>query len=112
MKIRTGFALAALAAALGLAPDIAAAQRLESMTLANNLGTVLSSEQFCGLEFNQQAIQAFIEKNVKADDMGFAGTLQMMISGHQVENQQMSPSAKTAHCAQIARVAKSYGFIK
>jgi hypothetical protein len=64
------------------------------------LGSVIGSEEFCGLSYDQAAIQSFIEKNVSADDMEFAASLNMMIGGTKVENDQMSPSAKTAHCTQ------------
>lgn len=86
------------------------AQDLESMTLATNLGTVLASEEFCDLSFKQDAIAAYIEKEVAADDMSFPSTLQMMVTGQGYQLQSMSGSAKTAHCAQIKRVAQSYGF--
>jgi hypothetical protein len=85
---------------------------MDSMALAVNLGDVLASEAFCGLTYDQAAISAFIDKHVKADDMGFTSTLQMMTEGKEIDLQKMSPSAKTAHCAQIARVARAYGFTK
>lgn len=88
-----------------------AAQSMSSMTLANNLGTVLASEEFCGLTYNQSAIKAFIEKSVKADDMSFPSTLSSMTMGAKYSLKDMSPSDKTARCAQVARIAKSYGFI-
>jgi len=49
-------------------------------------------------------------KRVAADDMDFPASLESMTVGTQVENQNMSNSAKTAHCTQIVRIAKSYGF--
>lgn len=81
-------------------------------SLALNLGSVLAAEDYCGLSSDQGAIEAFIEKNVSASDMGFASDLQSMTSGQEYFQQQMSPSEKTAHCAQIRRVAKSFGFTK
>lgn len=80
--------------------------------LALNLGTVLGSEEFCGLTYDQGAIEAFIEKRVAADDMSFAAELNTMTNGTKIENQDMSPSEKTAHCTQIRRVAKAFGFTK
>lgn len=82
------------------------------MTLANELGSVLASESLCGLSFDQGAISAFIEKRVAADDLSFASTLQMMTTGQEFQLKGMSTSSKTAHCTQIGRVAKSYGFLK
>lgn len=88
------------------------AQDMKSMQLATQLGSVLASEELCGLAYDQAAIEAFIEKSVKADDMGFASTLKVMTSGQEFQNKSLTVSGKTAHCAQIRRVAKSYGFTK
>jgi hypothetical protein len=93
-------------------PDIATAQDLKSMALANELGSVLASEELCGLAFDQSAIAAFVEKRVKSDDLSFASSLKMMTSGNELQLRGMSSSSKTAHCTQIRRVAKSYGFTK
>jgi hypothetical protein len=48
---------------------------------AFQLGTILGSESFCGLSFDQAAIQALIEKKVSADDLQFAGELSIMTDG-------------------------------
>jgi hypothetical protein len=95
-----------------LASASAAAQDLKSMTLANELGSVLASERLCDLTYDQAAIAAFIEKRVRADDLSFATTLRAMTSGSEFQMSSMSPSAKTAHCTQTRRVAKAHGFIK
>jgi len=81
------------------------------MTLANELGSVLASEEICGLKFNQNAISAFIEKRVRADDLSFASTLTLMTAGQEMQIKGMSVSARTAHCTQTRRVAKTYGFV-
>ncbi|MCO5082631.1 MAG: signal recognition particle [Rhizobiaceae bacterium] len=98
--------------ATALSAGAASAQGLESMQIANELGTVIASEEVCGLSYDQAAIEAFIAKKVSADDMSFASTLNMMVMGTEAQIGDMSASAKTAHCAQIKRVAKSYGFTK
>lgn len=84
----------------------------DSNNIARILGNVIASEEYCGLTYEQEAIQRYIHKNVRADDMGFPGSLNMMISGSSYSIKQLSKSAKTAHCAQISRIAKSYQFIK
>lgn len=100
-----------LMAALAAVSGPVAAQGLDSMNVAVELGTVLASEEACGLSFNQEAIAAFIEANVAADDMSFASTLGMMTGGKKYEIDEMSASSKTAHCTQIKRVAATYKFI-
>lgn len=90
----------------------AAAQDMKSITLATELGSVLASEEMCGMVYDQAAITAFVEKRVKPDDMSFANTLRMMTTGQEFQMKNMGASAKTAHCTQIRRVAKSYGFTK
>lgn len=88
----------------------ASAQTIDSMQLANHLGSVLASEEKCGLTFNQAAIEAYVTSKVKADDMSFPSTLEMMTTGQKALLDEMSPSSLTAHCAQVRRVAKSNGF--
>tara|TARA_R110002020_G_scaffold10801_22_gene41076 strand:- start:5005 stop:5337 length:333 start_codon:yes stop_codon:yes gene_type:complete len=83
---------------------------VDSMMLASQLGSVLAAEDFCGFDFDQAAIAAFIEAKVAADDMAFPSTLSTMTDGHRYQQESMSASAKTAHCTQIGRVAVSYGF--
>jgi hypothetical protein len=83
---------------------------IDRMRTAQAIGSVLASEEFCGLSYNHEAIAGHIEKIVPADDMEFAGTLRMMTDGAGYELDSMSGSQKAAHCAQIRRVAKSYGF--
>jgi hypothetical protein len=88
-----------------------AAAGSDSTQIALELGSVLASEAECGLSYNQQAIEAFIERKVDASDMGFASTLQAMTSGSKFQIEGMTPSQRTAHCVQIRRVAKKYGFV-
>jgi|ERR1700733_5453329 hypothetical protein len=76
------------------------------------LGTVLGSETACGLTYDHGAIQSHIVKHVDANDMGFAASLDAMTNGTKYEIKEMSPSSLTAHCTQIRRVAKQYGFTK
>jgi hypothetical protein len=92
-------------------PDQAASAS-DSMNLATELGDVLASEEFCGLHYDQGAIGKFIDSHVSPDDMAFTPMLTMITTGQGLENEQMSKSAKTAHCVQITRVARSYGFIQ
>lgn len=82
------------------------------MQLATNLGTVLASEEFCGLSYDQPAIESFIAEKVDADDLSFPSTLSMMTEGSEYQLKDLSKSSKTAHCAQISRLAKTYGFIQ
>ncbi|WP_054310010.1 hypothetical protein [Mesorhizobium sp. 1M-11] len=106
MKLKLTAALLAMGASMS-----AAHAAYNALVLANELGNVLAAEELCGLTFDQPAIAAFIEKRVPADDMSFAGFLQMQVDGIRMGFADMSASQKTAHCTQIRRVAKSYGFL-
>jgi DhnA family fructose-bisphosphate aldolase class Ia len=110
MMVRSALVTATLVCALSGAP--AQAQDMKSMNLATELGSVLAAEEFCGLSYDQAAIAAWIEKRIKADDMGFPSTLNMMTMGAEAQQKRMNASRKTAHCAQIVRIAKSFGFVK
>jgi hypothetical protein len=82
----------------------------DSDDIAQQLGTVIGSEQACGLSYDQDAIEHFIDEHVKASDMSFPSMLNLMVDGTKVEVTNMSKSSLTAHCAQIRRIAKQYGF--
>lgn len=83
---------------------------VDRIDAAEAIGSVLASEKFCGLLYRHDAIAAYIDKTVPADDMEFAGTLRTMTYSAGYDLEDMSGSQKAAHCAQIRRVAKSYGF--
>jgi len=82
----------------------------DSTLSAMKLGNVLAAETACGLSYDQAGIAAVIEQNVKADDMGFPSALQLMTAGAEADPGDMSQSEVTAHCTQIRRLAKAYGF--
>jgi hypothetical protein len=103
--------IGALCAPLINFSGVAGASGMESLQLAMHLGDVLASEQPCGLSYDQAAISAFIANKVKADDMGFTSNLNIYTFGATSQIRDMSTSQKTAHCAQIKRVAKQYKFI-
>jgi hypothetical protein len=84
--------------------------RLESMTLATQIGDLIASEEICGLKHDQNAIEVFIDNNVAADDLSFVSMLDTMTGGAEFTLKDMSQGQKTAHCRQIERVAKSLGF--
>jgi hypothetical protein len=91
---------------------ITGAQADDSDNVARELGTVIASEEACGLTYDQQAIERFINDHVKASDMSFPSTLDLMTRGTKYEIRSMSKSSLTAHCAQIRRIAEEYGFTK
>ncbi len=88
------------------------AQSFQSMQLATDLGTVIGSEAACHLTFDQTAIQSWIDGHVDPSDMGFPGTLNMMVEGTMYNLGSMSDSAMTAYCRAVERTARHYGFIR
>lgn len=90
---------------------LAQAAGRDTWRVASALGDVLASEGPCGFRYDQDAIKAFIAKNVAADDMEFASTLAMVTRVQEQEISSLPPSSKTAQCEQTERVARSYGFI-
>lgn len=80
--------------------------------VAAEIGSVIGSEDACGLVYNQAAISAWISENVPPDRMDFASLLQVQVMGQGYMLGQMSESAKTAHCAAIAQTAKHFGFVE
>jgi len=99
------------AAPLTAAALLAAPAAADSTQKAMELGSVLAAEEPCGLAYDPEGIDRWIAANVAADDMGFASTLSLMTRGMARDVAGMSESARRAHCAQTARVARSFGFI-
>ncbi|WP_395815242.1 hypothetical protein [Devosia sp.] len=99
----------ALAALTVLVPGLALAAGDD---ILSGLADVLAAEDFCKLTYDQPAIEAFIQAHVAPDDLDFTSNLTAFIyvaGEHQLE---MTTSAATAHCTQIRRLAKTYGFTK
>jgi len=101
-----------LFAILALVPEVTLSQSMESMQKAQELGSLLASEEMCGFVYDQDSISSWIDQNTDASDMGFASTLAMMTDGAKFQFSSMNDSSKTAHCRSIERTAKHFGFIK
>ncbi|AZV00403.1 hypothetical protein pthi1_p38 [Paracoccus phage vB_PthS_Pthi1] len=106
----TRFALA-ITIAGGGASQSNAQEDLARMIRAGELGSVLASEEICGLSYKQAAIEAWIDKNVPADDIMFASSLDTAVMGGKFGYRDQTTSERTAHCAAIKKTAKHYGFI-
>lgn len=94
---------------VGVAVDARAASSLQT---AFQIGDLIGSEAGCGLAFDQGAIQRFIESKVSDADMDFTGSMNSHANAVAYRLQSFSASQKTAHCTQVKRVAKKYGFLK
>lgn len=84
----------------------------KSIQLAQNLGNLIASEQYCDLSYNQEAIADFVKMNVSAEDMEFPTRLEGFITLSNFTLESKSPTAKMAHCTQVTRLAKSHRLIK
>jgi hypothetical protein len=90
----------------------AQAQSMDTIKLASDLGTLLGSEKVCNLTYSEIAITMWIDVKVPPEDMSFASALSMMTESTAYGLQDISESARTAHCRSIERTAKHYGFIE
>lgn len=88
------------------------ASAADSSDFARKLGSLLAAEEPCGLNYDQNAISAVIEKNVKADDMEFGSDMNNYTGLAKFQIEQMSTSSKGAFCTQQSRVAKALGLVK
>ena len=104
--------IAAVSVGLLTATQTFAQSTVDGMIAASSLGSVLAAEKPCGFTYDQTAIQKWIIKHVRDDDMGFAPMLHLMTTGHAEEISEMSSSARTAFCSQSGRVARANGFIQ
>ena len=96
-----------IAATILLVGTVQSGQAKDSASVAVELGSVIASEELCGLTYNQAAIRAFIEKNVDADDTQFAVTLEAMVETGRWGFKDTSSKDRALHADR--RVAKSFG---
>ena len=86
------------------------AAAMDSEKAADSLGNILASEEACELHYDQAAIAAWVEANVAATDMDFPDTLGRVVRVSKYEITKQSSSERTAHCVQVRRLAKTFGF--
>jgi hypothetical protein len=87
------------------------ASDLDSMTLAEQLGTILAAEEPCHLTYDMSAIKKYVAATVRENDMSFGSLLEMMVQGEAIAIRDMTPATLAALCAQTERVARFNGFI-
>ncbi|NKX16146.1 hypothetical protein [Brucella pseudogrignonensis] len=104
--------LALAGLALLASSAIASSANFDEQKVANDLGTVLAAEEACGLSYDQDAIQKYVTEIVPSDVTSFPGTLGLWTRTRKDQMQTMTGSEKTAQCASIKSIAKTYGFIK
>jgi hypothetical protein len=78
---------------------------------AEQLGNLLGSETACALTFDKNAVRAFIEKNVPADDFDFTRTLNTHVSLAEYRAKEMGSTQLAAHCFQVKRNAEALGLL-
>lgn len=100
-----------LAACAALLAAPAAAFNSPNFQIAMDLGGLLASESLCGLSYNHDAIDAYIDANVDHTDMGFASDLASAVSMNGFQLGDMTESARRAHCRAVTGTARHHGFI-
>ena len=85
--------------------------QLDTMRKVSEISGLLGSEKICGLTYDQSAIEKWIDDNAPADQMDFAGQVNLQTQGAAYILKDQTPSARTAHCAAIRKTAKHFGFI-
>jgi hypothetical protein len=117
-----------IAAALALMMSSGAAMACDSdmdtslkiQTIEMQLGDILGSKAACGVEYDDDAVEAFMIKTVKGplakcmdeSDGTFANMVGIYTDLAKTTVEQMSKPLLAAHCVQIRRVAKQHGFTK
>ena len=101
-----------LAALVAMTAGSAIAQGFETTKLAIELSAIIGSADACELEIDTDAVAAFIEKEVPAEDMGFIGELNLMTDGTRYNVGEMGELQRKIHCMQVRRAAKANGLAK
>ena len=88
---------------------------LAAATLAPSKGAPLSTAQGMStsvvMTFDKNAVRAFIEKNVPADDFDFTRTLNTHVSLAEYRAKEMGSTQLAAHCFQVKRNADALGLL-
>jgi hypothetical protein len=84
----------------------------DTSSVAIFLGEVLGAEDFCGLKYDQAAVQSYMDKNVKKNDADFVSLLRMVTGWTKYRDGTMSVADKTDECSGIEQTARSFGFIR
>ncbi|WP_428029142.1 signal recognition particle [Ancylobacter sp.] len=90
---------------------LASTARADTTFFGNELGNLLASETVCGLKYRPEAIEALVRKRVGGDLVEFASRLSLLTSNAAFDLKSMSADARAAHCMEVKKTAKSYGFI-
>lgn len=98
--------------AKSLGGNIADEEDLDRLSFLLTIAEIITSQEFCDFTYDQDAIAAFIEENVPANDMRFNSDLMLAEVGRIYAHKSFNASQKTAHCMQMGQVSKSYGFIR
>jgi hypothetical protein len=73
------------------------------------LGEIIGSEKACALNFDKSGIEAFIVKNVPANDLDFTTKLETSTWLTGLKLDKMGNTQLAAHCFQIKRSAGALG---
>ena len=88
-----------------------AAIAADTTKLVRQLGNLIGSEKTCDLRFDMDAVRAFIEKNVRADDLDFSYRLDSEVWLVESSAKRMEGARLAAHCFQIKRNAEALGLL-
>jgi hypothetical protein len=106
LSMKVGLIVPACAATLYQSPAFGEGQLTEA------LAAILSSEQYCGLSYSQDAIQAFISKNIAPSDTRFLSDLEFDRRTEEIQHEKFGPSERTAYCTHVKQMAEYFGFLK
>ncbi len=103
----TALALATLAAL-----PAAAQSDLAVMNAATQIGTVLAGAAVCGFAYDDDAVTAWIDTIVPADNLEFPSMLSTMVMGTEFNLENLSDTARAAQCHAIGRTAAAHGLME
>lgn len=89
-----------------------AAPALADQSLAFEFGGLLGSEKACNLDFDPAAIERYVAEKVEPSDMEFLSNMNLAADVMARDVERFTPSRRTAHCAQVRRVAESLDLVK
>lgn len=96
----------ALAAAM-----FATAAFADTTSFSSNLGLIVGSAELCDYRLSDDAVSAYVAKNVPASDLDFAANFQMLAGYHRREAEKLQGLELRVHCEAAKRSAAHLGLL-
>jgi hypothetical protein len=91
---------------------LASPAQANSQQAAETLGSIIAAEHFCGLRYDEDVLNNWVDDRVHYSDSGFYTVLHQVVDYHEQQQNQMPSATRSSHCRTILEMANYYGFLE